>query len=58
MKTYTKKQITAMKERLHESEWEGLRDRDLKLILWDGCLGWSMMNDEDVIAMYEENYGE
>ena len=55
---YTKEQINTMRERLHESEWEGLKDRDLRQILWDGCLGWAMMNEEDVVAMFEETYGE
>ena len=55
---YTKEQINTMREHLHESEWEGLKDRDLKQILWDGCLGWTMMNEEDVVAMFEETYGE
>ena len=55
---YTPPQIQTMRERLHEAEWEGLRDKDLREILWDGCLGWSMMNDEDVIDKYITNFGE
>ena len=54
----TTEEITKMKEELWEAEFDVLNLNDLKQILWDGCLGWSMMNDEDVIAMYEENYGE
>ena len=34
MKEYTTDEVNAMRERLHESEWEGLTDRDLKEILW------------------------
>ena len=38
---YTTDEINAMRERLAESEWEGLKDRDLKLVLWHGCTGWN-----------------
>ena len=39
MKEYTKEQIDEMREILAESEFEGLTDRDLKQVLWDGCIG-------------------
>ena len=51
---YTKQEVDAMRERLAESEWEGMRDRDLKEVLWNGCLGWSKMNDEDIIDYYKQ----
>lgn len=51
---YTTEEINDMRERLAESEWEGMRDKDLKQVLWDGCLGWSQMNDEDVIDYYKQ----
>ncbi len=58
MKTYTKEDINLMRETLAESEFEGLRDRDIKQILWDGCLGWSMIDDTDIVEQYEDIYGE
>lgn len=45
-----------MRERLAESEWEGLRDNDLKQVLWEGCVGWTNIPDEDVINHYMELY--
>ena len=51
---HTKEEIDGMRERLAASEWEGLTDRDLKQIIWDGCLGWSQMNDEDIIDYYNQ----
>ena len=58
MKTYTTDEVNAMRERLHESEWEGLKDRDLRQILWDGCIGWAQMEDDTVISHYMEHYGD
>jgi len=57
MSKYTREEIDEMKELLSESEWEGLKDRELREILWDGCIGWANVEDADVIEMYEENYG-
>ena len=37
---FSKEDIDGMRETLHESEWEGLKDRDLREILWEGCIGW------------------
>ena len=54
---YTKDEIDAMRERLHESEWEGLKDRDLKEVLWHGCTGWENFPDEEIIAHYTEHFG-
>ena len=53
---YSKEDIDAMRETLAESEWEGLKDRDLKAILRDGCVGWDNMPDRDVIDIYEPIY--
>ncbi|HBZ37691.1 MAG TPA: hypothetical protein DEO59_04165 [Balneola sp.] len=58
MNKYPKEDINAMRETLHESEWEGLKDRDLRLILWEGCVGWENMSDEEVVEQYENIYGE
>ena len=58
MRTYTEVEIDEMREHLAESEWEGLKDKDLKQVLWDGCVGWVNIPDEDVISHYEEIYGE
>lgn len=49
-------EIDSMKEQLAESEWEGLRDRDLKQVLWEGCVGWANMEDEQVIELYEVHF--
>lgn len=56
MRTYTGEEIEVMRERLAESEWEGLRDNDLKQVLWEGCVGWTNIPDEDVINHYMELY--
>jgi len=55
---YSKSDVDAMRETLHESEWEGLKDKDLKEILREGCVGWENITDRDVIDMYENIYGE
>ena len=55
---YSKSDVDAMRETLHESEWEGMKDRHLKKMLWDGCDGWENVTDGDVIDMYENIYGE
>ena len=57
MKEYTKEQIDEMRGILAESEFEGLRDKDLKQVLWDGCVGWVNISDEDVINQYGEVVG-
>ena len=54
---YPKEDISAMRETLHESEWEGLKDRDLRLILWEGCVGWANMEDEQVVELYDAHFG-
>ena len=55
---FSKEDIDGMRETLHESEWEGLKDRDLRLILWEGCVGWENMPDEEVVEHYQNIYGE
>ena len=50
--------VAEMRERLAESEWESLKDRDLKQILWDGCEGWVNMDDDYIAQMYEDVFGE
>ena len=53
---YSKEDIDGMRETLHESEWEGLKEKDLKEILREGCIGWDNMSDRDVIDIYEPIY--
>ena len=55
---YSKSDVDAMRETLHESEWEGMKDRELKKMLWEGSDGWENITDRDVIDMYENIYGE
>jgi hypothetical protein len=55
---YSKKEIDGMRETLAESEWEGLKEKDLKRITWEGCDGWKDVTDGDVIDLYENIYGE
>ena len=55
---YSKSDVDAMRETLHESEWEGMKDRELKKMLWEGSDGWGNVTDRDVIDMYENIYGE
>ena len=56
-KDYTMEEINSMKEQLAESEWEGLRDRDLKQVLWEGCVGWANMEEEQVVELYNVHFG-
>lgn len=53
---YTRDEIDSMRERLHESEWEGLKDRDLKEVLWHGCVGWENIEDSEIIAHHAEHF--
>jgi len=55
---FSKEDIDGMRETLHESEWEGFKDRDLKMILWEGCVGWENMPDAEVVEHYQNIYGE
>ena len=58
MKEHTKEQIGDMREMLANSEWEGLRDRDLREVLWDGCVGWKNMPDKEIVESWENIYGD
>jgi hypothetical protein len=55
---YSKEEIEAMRERLAESEWEGLRDKDLKQVLWDGCRGWKHFTGNEILELHEIHFGE
>ena len=58
MTEYTKAEVDDMREMLANSEWEGLRDRDLREVLWDGCVGWKNMPDKEIVENWENIYGE
>jgi len=61
---FSKEDIDAMRETLHELEWEALKDRDLIAenkvirILWEGCIGWKNTPDAEVVEEYQNIYGE
>jgi len=55
---FSKEDINGMRETLHESEWEGFKDRDLKMVLWEGCVGWKNIPDAEVVEHYQNIYGE
>ena len=55
---FSKEDIEGMRETLHESEWEGLKDRDLREILWEGCIGWKNISDAEIVEHYQNIYGE
>jgi len=57
-KQFSKEDIDSMRETLHELAWEGLKDRDLRLILWEGCIGWKNIPDAEVVEEYQNIYGE
>jgi len=50
--------LDAMREELAESEFEGLKDRDLRQILWDGCPGWNNFSDEEIVTWHYELFGQ
>ena len=58
LKQFSKEDIDGMRETLHTSEWEGLKDRDLIKILWEGCVGWENIPDAEVVEHYQNIYGE
>jgi hypothetical protein len=51
-------QIDDMRQRLAESEFEGLSDGDLQQILLDGCTGYNSMADEEIVEIFENCFGE
>ena len=57
-KQFSKEDIDGMRETLHELAWEGLKDRDLREILWEGCIGWKNTPDAEVVEEYQNIYGE
>ena len=58
MNKYSKEEIDGMPDTLAESEWEGLKDRDLRIILMEGCVGWDNIPDTEIVEMYQNIYGE
>ena len=58
IKSGAEEDIDDMRQTLHASEWEGLRDRDLMGILWEGCVGWKNIPDAEVVEHYQNIYGE
>ena len=56
-KDYTTKEIGSMKEELAESEWNGLDDKCLRQVLWEGCVGWVNIDDEQVVELYDAHFG-
>ena len=48
-KDYTQEEIDSMRERLAESEWEGLSDKDLKQSLREGVRGWVNIPNDEII---------
>ena len=56
-KDYTTKEIGSMKEELAESEWNGLDDKCLRQVLWEGCVGWANIEDEQVVELYDVHFG-
>jgi len=60
-KTFSKEDIEGMRETLHESEWEGMKDRHLRHLrqmTWEGCVGWKNIPDAEVVEHYQNIYGE
>ena len=57
-KQFSKEDIDGMRETLHESEWEGFKDRDLRRMTWEGCIGWKNIPDAEVVEHYQNIYGE
>ena len=53
MNKYSKQEIDSMRDALAESEWEGLKDRDLRIILMEGCVGWDNIPDTEIVEMYQ-----
>jgi len=54
----TQDQLDEMRQRLAESEFEGLSDGDLQQILLDGCTGYNSMTDEEIVEIFENCFGE
>ena len=50
--------IDDMKWELAKADLEGFREKDLIMLLIDGCPGYDSMMDEDVVELYNEIFGE
>ena len=57
-KKFSKEDIEGMRETLHESEWEGMKDKHLRQITWEGCVGWKNIPDAEVVEHFQNIYGE
>jgi hypothetical protein len=55
---HTREELDAMRERLMESCFEQIGDRDIREMLMDGVMGFNQMPDVDIIERYNEIYGE
>ena len=56
--SFPKEDIDAMRETLYECEYEALREKDLRMVLWEGCIGWKNIPDAEVVEHYQNIYGE
>lgn len=55
---YTKEQIMAMREILWGNEFEILNENELNQILWDGCVGYKNMTEQQIIDGFEDYFPE
>ena len=57
-KKFSKEDIDGMRDTLYECEYEALREKNLRQILWEGCIGWENIPDAEVVEHYQNIYGE
>ena len=55
---FSKEDIDGMRDTLCECEYEALREKNLRQILWEGCIGWENIPDAEVVEHYQNIYGE
>ena len=55
---FSKEDIDGMRDTLYECEYEALKERDLRMVLWEGCVGWKNIPDKEVVEHYQNIYGE
>ena len=55
---FSKEDIDVMRDTLYECEYEALREKNLRQILWEGCIGWENIPDAEVVEHYQNIYGE
>ena len=55
---FSKEDIDGMRDTLYECEYEALKERDLRMVLWEGCVGWKNIPDTEVVEHYQNIYGE